>query len=1036
MRTAARICLFIGVVLLPSVASAQASLAGTVRDASGAVLPGVTVEASSPALIEKARTAVTDGTGQYRITELRPGTYSLTFTLPGFTTVQRESVAVSGIAVITIDADMRVGGVQETITVTGETPIVDVQSTRRQAVIDSEVVNTLPASRGYGNILMAVPAVQVNLLNSATDPTMQFFTVHGGRSNEGRVQIDGLNVGSAFNGGGVSSFAYDTSNVDEIQIQVSGGLGEADIGGPALNIIPRTGGNTFKGTVFSSHAGEWSQGSNLDDRLRAAGITENPALIKSWDTSFSMGGPLLRDRLWFFGTARTFGNHTDNAGLYGNLHVGDASKWVWARDPNSKSRSANDKKVGAARLTGQVGAKHKLGFYYDYQHNCGGSTLTLDAEGCRVRGDDWVGLGNFFGVTSPESGTMWDDREIIVQGTWSATVTSRLLLEAGASTFISRWGGQDPGGALIDFIPVTEQSGIYGRTNWTYRGLDGRFGNDQAPRVWRASASYVTGAHALKFGNQGAYQIHNDYGFTGVNQLTYRFNSLCTLSPGATAPCSSENGVITPVANQFTMRMGPRTTMNRTTFEAFYVQDQWTMNRVTVQGALRYEWAKSWAPAGNGIVAASRWNPAPIVFDRTESVSGYHDISPRIGMAYDVFGTGKTALKVNVGHYLTSANNEGNFTINNPVSQLQTSTNRAWTDANGNFTPDCVLMNPATQDLRATGGDFCGVWSQAAFGDRTNLTAVNPDVLHGRGVRPYDWKFGVAVQQEILPRISVEVSYNRRWFGNFFYTDNLALGPQDYDTVTITAPRHPDLPDGGGYPVTFLVVKPENFNQTRNAFSFASDYGEDTRYWHGVDTVVNARTTWGLTLQGGTQTGRGVRNNCEITAALPETLGTARLDSCDVAEKWLTSFRGLATYRVPKVDVLVSTIMRSQVATTPANAVAMNGSSLSANYVVSNAIVQAQIGRPLAGGAQNVTVNLLKPGELYQDRLTAVDMRFAKTLRFSGRRADIGIDLYNLFNGNTATGYDNGFGTDGSTWLRPTAVLNPRFVRFNVTFDF
>src|SRR5687767_1783552 len=205
LRTVARASLMVACLLLPSAAHAQATLAGTVEDASGAVLPGVTLEITSPALIEKVRTAVTDGTGQYRITELRPGTYTMTFTLPGFTTVQREGVAVSGIAVITIDADMRVGGVQETITVTGETPIVDVQSTRRQAVIDNEVVNALPASRGYGNLLMAVPAVQVNLLNSATDPTMQFFTVHGGRSNEGRVQIDGLNVGSAFNGGGVRS---------------------------------------------------------------------------------------------------------------------------------------------------------------------------------------------------------------------------------------------------------------------------------------------------------------------------------------------------------------------------------------------------------------------------------------------------------------------------------------------------------------------------------------------------------------------------------------------------------------------------------------------------------------------------------------------------------------------------------------------------------------------------------------------------------------------------------------------------------------
>jgi hypothetical protein len=1027
--------LILAVVLFPSLAHAQATLAGTVADDSGAVLPGVTVEITSPVLIEKVRTAVTDSSGQYRITELRPGLYSMTFSLTGFTTVKRADVNVSGIATITIDAQLRVGGVQETITVTGETPVVDVQSARRQAVIDNEMANSIPASRGYGNLLMAVPSVQVNLLNSATDPTMQFFTVHGGRSNEGRVQIDGMNVGSSFNGGGVSSFAYDTSNVDEIQISISGGLGESDIGGPALNIIPRTGGNTFRGRAFFSNAGEWSQGSNLDDELRAAGITENPALIKSWDSSVSLDGPLIRDRLWFFAMGRTFGTHSDNPGLWGNLNLGDASKWTWARDPNTKSRSANDKKVVAARLTGQLTPRNKLGFYYDYQHNCGGSTLTADAEGCRKRGDDWVGLGNFFGITSPESGTMWDDRELIIQSTYSSTVTNKLLLEAGYSTFVSRWGGQDPGGALVDFIPVQEQSGVYGRTNWTYRGLDGRFGNDQAPQIWRGSMSYITGAHAIKVGTQGAYQIHNDYGRTGTNQLTYRFNSLCALPAGATAPCSSENGVITPVANRFTMRLGPRTTMNRTLFHAVYAQDQWTVRRLTVQGAVRYEWAKSWAPEGNGIVAPSRFNAAPIVFPRTDSVRGYHDISPRVGLAYDVFGTGKTALKVNFGHYLQSANNEGNFTINNPVSQLVTSVNRSWTDANGNFTPDCDLMNPAQQDTRATGGDLCGVWDNLAFGDRTNLTDVNPDTLKGWGVRPYDYKFGVGIQQEVLPRISVEVSYNRRWWGNFFYTDNQLINPGDYDLVTITAPSHPELPGGGGYPVTFQVAR-ANFNQQRNRYTFAEEFGDDTRYWHGVETTINARTTWGLNLQGGTSTGRGVRDNCEVWAALPELVGGNPVDACHVTERWLTAFRGLASYRIPRVDVLVSATMRSQVATTPSGGGASNGGSLSANYVIPNAVIQEQLGRPLPGGAANTTINLLKPGELYQDRLNAVDMRFAKIIRFGGRRADIGIDLYNLFNGNTATGYDQGFGTDGSTWLRPTAVLNPRFLRFNVTFDF
>jgi hypothetical protein len=1019
-------------MFLPGAAQAQ-ELAGTVRDATGAALPGVTVEAASPALIEKVRVTVTDGAGQYRIIDLRPGSYTLTFSLAGFTTVRQENVTLSGQATTTINADLRVGAITETITVSGETPIVNVQSTTRQAVLDSETVNLIPSSRGYGNLLMAVPSVNVNLLNSGTDPTMQFFTSLGGRSNEGRVQIAGMNVGSAFNGGGVSSFAYDTSNANEVQVTVSGGLGEADIGGPALNIIPREGGNRFNGTAFYSTAGEWSQGSNIDAELESFGILDPPALINSWDASFALGGPIVRDRLWFFGMVRSFGNSTQNANLYANLNQGDPNSWLYTPNRDVPSRTANDKKIGAIRLTGQLTPRNKLGFYYDYQHNCGGSTLVQGASGCRSRSDDWVALGNFFGITSPESGTMWDDREIISQATWSSAATNRLLLEAGYSTFISRWGGQDPGGALVDFIPVTEQSARActaanpcpdGRTegnlvpfaNFTYRGLDGRFGNEQQPQVWRASASYVTGSHNLKFGTQGAYHMHRNYNRTGTNQLRYQFN----------------NGV----PNQFSMWM-PLYQGNRTTFQAYYAQDQWTLDRLTIQGALRYEWAKSWHPEGeNGVPFDNRFSSA-FLFPRVESVTGYHDISPRMGASYDVFGNGRTAAKVFVGHYLQSANNEGNFTINNPATTFQRSTNRSWTDSNNNRIPDCDLMNPAAQNLTGSGGDICGQWSNSNFGTTVRTTEVNPEVLSGWGVRPADWQMSASIQQQVLPRVSVEVGYNRRWFKNFFYTDNRTVGPGDYDQVTIPAPTHPGLPDGGGYPVTFVTINPSAFGQTSdNYYTFASDYGKDTRYWHGVDVNVNARTTWGLVLQGGTSTGRGVRNNCEVTAQLPETLGSAQVGSCDVAENWLTSVRGLATYTVPTIDVVVSGIFRSQAANTPVNAVASNGASLSANYPVSSARVQDAIGRPLAGGAANQTVNLLRPGQLYAERLNAIDMRFAKLFGFGSRRIDVGVDLYNLLNGNTGTAFNQAFGSDGTTWLRPTAILNPRFVRFNITFNY
>ena len=213
------------VALMPSLGYAQATLAGVVKDSSGAVLPGVTVEATSPALIEKTRSTITDGTGQYQIVDLRPGVYALKFSLQGFTTVQREGVQVSGSGAIAINADMRVSAVQETIVVTGEAPTVDVQtSVRRQQVLDNEVVQALPASRGYGNYLAAVPGIQVTGLGSSAQPSQSFFASRGGRSGEGTIQIDGMNVGSSVGGGGVSGYRYDMNTAAEVQVTIAGFL--------------------------------------------------------------------------------------------------------------------------------------------------------------------------------------------------------------------------------------------------------------------------------------------------------------------------------------------------------------------------------------------------------------------------------------------------------------------------------------------------------------------------------------------------------------------------------------------------------------------------------------------------------------------------------------------------------------------------------------------------------------------------------------------------------------------------------------------
>jgi len=1035
-------------LLVPSLAFAQkASLAGIVRDTSGAVLPGVTVEASSPVMIEKVRSAVSDGSGQYRIIDLDPGTYQVTFSLAGFQKVVREGVQIAGTAVFTINADMRVGALEETITVTGETPVVDVQSSRRETVINNDVIQAIPATRTVGSLLNATAGLTVDNNGVAPTPTMTFFSARGGQTNEGRMSVNGMTVAAAFNGGGVSSYILDTVNVDEVSVTVSGGMGESDIGAPNMNLVPRQGGNRFTGQAFINEAGDWSRGSNLDDSLRAAGIRETPGIIKSYDTSITYSGPIKKDRLWFLGSYRKLNTATAVEGIVGNLNAynlntSDPQSWLYKSDTSVTARQLQGRAMYIGRATAQVG-KNRISFSHEYQLRCEGSPLKVETDGCNTRSSSWVASGA--ATTSPESTTNYFHFPYyLTQALWTAPISSKLLLDAGYSRLAYQHAGgpgQLPPDGISD-ISVTEQSTAVNngqtpgvpatgqpfvpRANYTYRALAGYSDNWGNPNTWRASASYVTGAHNAKIGYQGSYLIADQRFVRNPNLLSYTFNQGAPIS--------------------FTMNIPEWTTADRTKIAAFYAQDSWTRGRLTVQGAMRYDRAWSYSPAEhNGTTETSRVNRSPITLPKTASVDSYNDITPRFGAAYDLFGNGKTAIKFNMGHYLDAATNDGSYTRNSPAGNIVRTVTRNWTDTNNNHVVDCDLLNfnaqTAIDNCAALGGNNLNFGSTSS-----TVTRVNQAMLRGWGTRASDWQWGVNVQHQIVPRVSVEAGYNRRWWNGpggagweNGVTDNIVRNPSDYDKWLINAPSDPRLPGGGGYPITmYTVTAAANALPAQNYITFETDFGpKRINYWHGVDVTVNARLRNGTFLQVGTSTGREVEDSCATVVKID----SPDPRNCRQVDPFQTTIRGLASYTIPKIDVSLSGTIRSQ----PEFELGFAGLG-SVTWNVPNTLVQQLLGRlpPSALITGTTPVSLLDTDHrMYTGgRRNQLDLRVAKILHFGHTRTDVGLDLNNVLNTNYATGYvttyqysDNN-AAQGGTFLNPTAVYTPRFVRLNATFNF
>jgi hypothetical protein len=996
----------------PTSSSAQAvssgSIAGIVRDATGAVLPGVTVEASSPVLIEKTRTVVTDAEGNYKIIDLRPGTYAVTFTLPGFATYRREGIELSTGFTATTNAEMKVGSLEETLTVTGASPVVDTQNTRSQNVLSREMIDTLPTGRtyyGYATLTVGASSAVAGGgqdVGGTVGDAYGFFTIHGSSASDGDVNVDGMSINNQIGlGGGQSKlFFLNQVGIQEIVVTTGGASAEQPYSGVSVNAVPKDGGNRFSFSFFTSDTVKALQANNINDSLRQRFVTAASQVKKVYDVGGGVGGPIVKDKLWFYTAHRVWGNEIYVPGAFYPLTRGGAR---FAPDRSKPAFTDFYQQDHTGRFTWQASEKHKFTGQVSAQNNCA----------CNY----WIQ----WGIREQDATVNYKYLPIVLtQGTWSYPVTSKLLISAGMSYLYNEMTVTPNDQVRPTDIAITELTTGRQFNAFASPNLDiQNYGNGElfSQHNERFSISYVTGSHAAKFGVT-TMQGRETYEHIYINEsLAYQYLN--------GAPVS-----LTQYASPTTQDMRIKMALG------LYAQDQWTLKRLTANLGVRFDYLNGYVPATNR--PGGRFI-GPVSFPQVNNLPNYKDISPRLGAAYDLFGDGKTAIKGSLGRY-TMAVGTAIARSSNPANAIVNSANRTWNDQlfgagdprSGNFVPDCNLS-----DLDPNGE--CGAISNRAFGTVGSLLQWDPELLEGWGVRPYNWQASIGVQHELRSGFGIDVSWFRTSFGGFTVTQNTSLTRDDFDSYCITGPADARLPGGGNARVCGLYdVKPAKFGIVNNLVTKADNFGDWKQVFNGVDAQFRSRFGRGGLLQGGVSISRTVADTCFATdhpelslpvsavsgLVSPTNPGFCRVEPTLGAGSQL-KFSGI--YPLP-YDV--------QVAATFQN---LPGTARSAQFVAGNAQIAPSLGRNLSNcppsGACPATriVEIVPLQTIFEDRITQVDLRLTKAFRFGGARLQGMADVYNLFNAAAATGVSTRYA--GSFWLFPYQIMGGRLFKFGAQIN-
>ena len=940
-------------VLVPSAAWAQdeASIGGSVQDETGGFLPGVTVEVRSPQMIAQVRSAISDASGNYNIITLAPGTYSVTFTLPGFGTVVREDILLQGAFAADVDATLTVGALAETVIVSGQAPLVDVRSTRAQTVLSAERVNVLPGAAGMKSAAIYVPGTTIG--NSYSNLPV----IHGSDAADGQPAIDGVKSGGQLQGrnewgagvGGVTNEAM----VTEVVFDLGSQSAEFAQSGLRTNVVPKAGGNDFSFNFFASGTKARFASDNQSQELKDRGFRFAPQIF-SYGINPAAGGPIMQDRLWFF--ASFIENRSENFVLdrFFDLNEPSTPDDVTADDLRAKKWRNNGQYN--VRLTNQLTQRNKLTFSYFQEPKSSLSSTEFS----------WSGRSN------PEAWYEFQGNPTrMITGRWTAPLTNRLLVEMNGSFMQAdvNTNPVDHGGELR--MPIIDTV-LREMTRSNFQNHH----NQDFHRRLNGSMSYVTGSHNFKAG----FNIAN-------NRTALKFSG-----PGDIYSGYVQNGV--PDAVRVHANGNQRQGIKQNCDCGIYLQDAFTMDRLTVNGGFRYDWFRNSVPGG--LREAGFWAPEVIVPDPlVENIPNWKNYSGRIGGAFDLFGDGSTAVKASAGRYVA---NEGTGVTQgfNPIYPYNTMENRLWTDLNG----DMTAINPDGTPQFAE----VGTSNNPNFGTSTITTMYDDNLRRGT-----NWEYNAGIERQLGSGWAASVMWFHRNYGNFSWRDNLNTDTSDWVFAgNFVGPSAGLPPSGQGTVIPIYnrgTTGPSGAGAIQGGNRLLTQSPDRWRTWNGFEFVLDGELPRGGFMTASYTTGTSTNHNC--TTGNVENPNSLFL--CETSSPYRPLAKISGALPLP-FDTMISGLY--QIA---------SGNNVRAGYVITPVDFPALDLGPNV--SQRLSKELILPNSVFEDYVHTTQIRFSKVITVADVRTRVYVDVNNILNGARVTSRNSAFGGGG--------VFNPIYGRLN-----